>query len=69
LVFEKGGETKNESLSTFEREKLELVVQQQRGDEAGDEVLGVSFDSLTLSCCTRMRERSLILLSRCIDHQ
>lgn len=49
LVFEKGGETKSESLSTFEEEKLELVVQQQLGDEAeGDEVLGVSLDSLSL---------------------
>ena len=60
LVFEKNGETFNESLENFEKEKIELVFEQtgesgQEGEEEeeGDEVLGVSSlsfsDGITLT--------------------
>ncbi|GAA5952091.1 hypothetical protein JCM3765_005189 [Sporobolomyces pararoseus] len=49
LVFEKGGETFNESLENFEKDKIELVFEKQQGggegeeeEEEGDEVLGTT---------------------------
>ncbi|GAA5897131.1 uncharacterized protein JCM6883_006590 [Sporobolomyces salmoneus] len=42
LVFEEGGVTKNESLSQFEKEKVELVYAKRTGEEEGDEVLGTT---------------------------